>query len=78
MDEKRFLVLKKRVEGIKTELAIKESKKDDLSKMIYEKYGIAIADIRTRLTEIKKSLGVLEGRRESLGKMIEKKLEAYE
>lgn len=79
MDEKRLIELKGQVDSIKTELAIKESKKEDLLKEIQQNYGIkTIAVIKKRLIEIEESLKNLEKRKESLSEKIEEKLEAYE
>lgn len=79
MDEKRLAKLKEQVDSIKTELAIKESKKEDLLKEIQQNYGIkTISKIKDRLKEIEESLKNLEKRKESLSEKIEEKLEAYE
>lgn len=79
MDEKRLIELKGQVDSIKTELAIKESKKEDLLKEIQQNYGIkTVAAIKKRLIEIEESLKNLEKRKESLSEKIEEKLEAYE
>lgn len=79
MDEEKLMELKRKVDAIKTELAIKESKRDDLLKQVKENYGIeTIAAIGERLDKIEKLLKTLKKRKEALSLKIEEKLEAYE
>jgi uncharacterized coiled-coil DUF342 family protein len=79
MDEEKLMKLKEKVDFIKTELAIKESKRDDLLKQAKENYGIeTFAAIGERLDEIEKSLKTLKKRKEILTEKIEEKLDAYE
>lgn len=79
MDEEKLIELKEKVDSIKTELAIKEAKKDDLLKQVKENYGVnTAAAISGRLDEIEKALKILKKRKESLSAKIEERLESYE